>query len=399
MDNEPHHTSDLQQFSFLLILAAVSLMLVVIVWPFFTPLLWAALAAIMFQPLYRWSLRRCRGKRNPAALLSLLIIMVAVLMPAFWIGSLVVAETLGLVTSFRTDPVDIEAWADSLFSALPQSAQKLIVDNDWNNVAILQERLQAYAGDAVSFIGGQVYSIGSGALSFFLALGVFLYVTYFLLRDGSRIGEAILHSAPVQRAIADRLAERFLGIVRATIKGTVVVGIVQGTVGGLTLWMAGINSALLLGVVMTVLSVIPVLGTGLVWLPAGIWLIASGNIGAGLFVIGVGFIVISSIDNVLRPILVGRDTGIPDWIILVTTLGGLSLIGFSGIVLGPLVAGLFLASWSILQEQRAEDKAAAEAYRTNVSADGKARSADSSKAPEPAPGAPTGSGDAQARGA
>ncbi|NCQ64590.1 MAG: AI-2E family transporter, partial [Alphaproteobacteria bacterium] len=93
----------------------------------------------------------------------------------------------------------------------------------------------------------------------------------------------------------------------------------------------------------------------------------------GVFVLGSGFVIISSADNVLRPILVGRDTGIPDWIILVTTLGGLSIAGFSGIVLGPLVAGLFLASWSILQEQRAEDEEAAERYRTRVDPDGKVR--------------------------
>ncbi|MEM6477055.1 MAG: AI-2E family transporter [Pseudomonadota bacterium] len=399
MVEEPHHTSDLQQTSFLLILAAVSLLLVVIVWPFFTALLWSALAAIMFQPLYRWSLRKCRGKRNPAAFLSLTIIMFAVLLPAFWIGTIVIAETLGVVSWFRANPIDIVAWANSIFASLPETVRQTIIDNGWNDVGTLQERLQGYIGEAVTFIGGQAFSIGSGALSFVLAFGVGLYVTYFLLRDGSRIGEAILHSAPVERAIADRLAERFLGIVRATIKGTVVVGLVQGTVGGLTLWLAGVGSALLLGVVMAILSLIPVLGTGLVWVPAGIWLIVSGEVWAGLFVLGVGFVIISSIDNVLRPILVGRDTGIPDWIILVTTLGGLSIAGFSGIVLGPLVAGLFLASWSILQEQRAEDEEAAAAYRTKVGADGKVPEAGSDKAPAPVPGRKARATKAQTKGA
>ena len=135
--------------------------------------------------------------------------------------------------------------------------------------------------------------------------------------------------------------------------------------------LAGVPSALLLGVLMAILALIPAVGTALVWVPAGIWLIVSGELWAGIFVLGAGAVIISSVDNVLRPILVGRDTGIPDWIILVTTLGGISLAGFSGIVLGPLVAGLFLASWSILQEQRAEDEEARERYRTKVGPDGK----------------------------
>jgi len=134
-----------------------------------------------------------------------------------------------------------------------------------------------------------------------------------------------------------------------------------------------VPSALLLGVLMAILALIPAVGTALVWAPVGIWLLVSGEIWQGVFVLGSGFIIISSADNVLRPILVGRDTGIPDWIILVTTLGGLSIAGFAGIVLGPLVAGLFLASWSILQEQRAEDEDAAEKYRMKVGVDGKAR--------------------------
>ena len=134
----------------------------------------------------------------------------------------------------------------------------------------------------------------------------------------------------------------------------------------------GVPSELLLGVMMSILALIPALGTALVWVPAGVWLIVTGETWTGIAVLAAGFIIISSIDNVLRPILVGRDTGIPDWIILITTLGGISLAGFSGIVLGPLVAGLFLASWSILQEHRAEDEEAAARYRMRVGPDGKA---------------------------
>lgn len=237
----------------------------------------------------------------------------------------------------------------------------------------MQARVQEIAGESAGLIANQAISIGGGALGFLLSFTLGLYITFFLLRDGTKIGETILHSAPVDRDIADRLAERFLGIVRAVIKGSGVVGLVQGTLGAITMAIAGVPSALLLGVLMAILALIPAVGTALVWGPVGIILLLSGSVWQGVFVLASGFIVISSADNVLRPILVGRDTGIPDWIILVTTLGGLSIAGFSGIVLGPLVAGLFLASWSILQEQRAEDEEAADRYRTKVGADGKVR--------------------------
>ncbi|WP_017664342.1 AI-2E family transporter [Porphyrobacter sp. AAP82] len=354
----PNRTEDLQQASFLIILAVVSLLMAVIVWPFAQPLLWAALAAIMFQPLYRTVLRRLRGRRNPAAGLSLLIIFIVVLIPAAWIASMVVEQAFVLVTTLQEEPVDLAALFDTVYTALPGFARDAVDRSGWADITMVQTRLQELLTQSAGMIASQAVSIGSGALSFFLSFGVALYVMFFLLRDGERIGRTVLCAVPVERSIADRLAERFLGIVRATIKGTGVVALVQGALGWITLLIAGVPSALLFGVVTAIFALVPVIGAGAVWLPAGLWLLVTGATWQGIFVLLVGFFIISSADNVLRPILVGRDTGIPDWIILITTLGGISLVGFSGIVLGPLVAGLFLASWSILREQREEDEEA-----------------------------------------
>ena len=373
MTGEHHGTTELKQISFLLILAAVTFMLVVIVWPFATTILWSALAAIMFQPLYAWSLKLCRGRRNPAAALALTIILFAVLLPAMWIGTMVVREILEVVNSVRAEPIDLAAWVETIYTSLPEALRQFVDDRGLTDISVVQGRVQEFVAESAGIIVNQAISIGGGAFGFFLSFGLGLYVTYFLLRDGKRIGETILHSAPVERQIADRLAERFLGIVRATIKGSFVVGMVQGALGAITFLIIGMQSALLLGVIMGFFSLIPAVGTGIVWVPVGAWLIISGDIWQGVFVLVAGFFIISSADNILRPILVGRDTGIPDWIILITTFGGLSLFGFSGIVIGPLVAGLFLASWSILQEQRAEDEEAAKLYRTKVAPDGKVR--------------------------
>lgn len=370
MAHQPHRTEDLQQASFLTILVVVSLLMAVVVYPFAQPLLWAALAAIMFQPLYRRVLRRLRGRRNPAAGLSLLIIFILVLVPAGWIASMVIGQAIVLVTTLQQQPIDLAAWFDAAYTSLPKIARDAVDRSGWADVTMVQTRLQELLTQSAGMIATQAVSIGSGALGFFLSFGVGLYVMFFLLRDGERIGRTVLCAMPVERSIADRLAERFLGIVRATIKGTGVVALVQGALAWITLLIAGVPSALLFGVVTVFFALVPVIGAGAVWLPAGLYLLITGETWQGVFVLLTGFFIISSADNVLRPILVGRDTGIPDWIILITTLGGISLVGFSGIVLGPLVAGLFLASWSILREQREEDEEAVRQETIHVDAKG-----------------------------
>ena len=359
MAHQPHRTDELQHASFLIILAVVSLLMAVIVLPFAQPLLWAGLSAIMFQPLYRAVLRQMRGRRNPAAGVTLLIIFFVLMVPALWIGTLVVQEAITLITTLQQQPLDLAKLFDSVYAMLPGIAQEAVDRSGWADMAKVQLRIQEFLTESAGIIAGQAVSIGSGALSFVLSFGVALYVLYFLLRDGERIGRTVLHAVPVERSISERLAERFLGIVRATIKGTGVVALVQGALGTITLTIAGVPSALLFGVIMAIFALVPVIGSGAVWVPAGLYLLLIGDYWQGLFVLLTGFFIISSADNVLRPILVGRDTGIPDWIILITTLGGISLVGLSGIVLGPLVAGLFLASWSILREQREEDEEAA----------------------------------------
>lgn len=362
MAHSPHRTDELQQASFLLILAVVSLLMAVIIWPFATALLWAALAAIMFQPLYRWMLRKLRGRRNPAALASLGVIVFAVLVPAAWLSALVFEEALVLMATLQEQPLDLAATFDRVYGMLPQIAQEAVDRSGWANVETAQTKLQELLADSAGMIATQAVSIGSGALSFMLAFAVGLYVMFFLLRDGERIGRTLLNTVPVERSIAERLAERFLGIVRATIKGSGVVGLVQGVLAGISFVIVGLESALLFGVLTTIFALVPVIGAGAVYIPIGLWLLVTGAMWQSAFILVFGIVVISSSDNVLRPILVGRDTGIPDWIILITTLGGISFLGFSGIVLGPLVAGLFLASWSILQEYRDEDARAAETF-------------------------------------
>jgi predicted PurR-regulated permease PerM len=227
MNQQPHRTEELQHASFLIILAVVSLLMAVIILPFAQPLLWAGLAAIMFQPLYRNILRRMGGRRNPAAGVSLLVIFFVVMVPALWIAALVAQQAIRLVAALQQQPVDLAALFNSVYGALPSTAQEAIDRSGWADMANVQARIQELLSESAGMIAGQAVSIGSGALGFLLSFGVALYVMYFLLRDGERVGRAVMRAIPVERSIAERLAERFLGIVRATIKGTGVVALVQ----------------------------------------------------------------------------------------------------------------------------------------------------------------------------
>ena len=342
----------IERGGFLVLLALVTIALVFIVLPFARSLLWAMLAAIMFQPLYQRILRRMPNSANLAAASALLVITFAVILPAFLVGSAVVDEAAGIILAFQEGKIDVAGGFQDLYAMLPANIRSALDDAGWGNMAALQDRAQQFLTESAGMIVSQTVAIGSGAFGFMLSFGVGLYVTYFLLRDGDRIGPAVLVGLPIDHHIARRMADKFLSIVRATIKGSVVVGLVQGALGAITFWIAGMPSVALFGVLMAVASFLPAIGPALVWVPAAIWLLATGEIWQGMVVIFSGVAVIGLVDNLLRPILVGRDTGIPDWVILVTTLGGIALLGLSGIVLGPLVAGLFLAGWSIVHEQR-----------------------------------------------
>jgi len=354
--NQTGH-SRTEQGGFLLFLALVSIALAVVVWPFARPLLWATLAAIMFQPLYQWLLPRCKNSANKAAAATLLIITIAIVIPAFLIGSLIVDQAVSVFLAFRDGRIDVALWFAQIREALPASLQSALDSSGFGNLEGLLGRAQDFARESTGIIAQQALVIGNSALGFVLAFGVGLYAAFFLLRDGKSISSSILKALPMSGDITGRLAEKFLSIVRATIKGSIVVGLVQGALGATTFWIVGMPSAALFGLLMAIFSLLPALGPAIVWLPVAIYLLASGEVWQGVAVIGSGVLVIGMADNILRPILVGRDTGIPDWMILVTTLGGIGLIGLSGIVIGPLVAGLFLASWAILREQREAETA------------------------------------------
>ncbi|WP_298092111.1 AI-2E family transporter [uncultured Sphingomonas sp.] len=339
----------------ILFLAGITLALGLVVSSFAGALLWAALAALLFQPLFQRLLARWPDRRNMAAAVTLLIITVAVVIPAIVIASLVVDQAAGVYTQMRSGRINFAAYFQQVHDALPLRLQHLLDSSGFNSFERAQARISAVISNSVSVIASQALSIGRNAAAFLLAFGVGLYVTYFLLRDGDRLGPAIVRAMPLQPIVAERIADKFVAVVRATIKGSGVVALVQGALGAITFWIVGIPAALLWGLLMAIAALLPAIGPAIIWVPIAIYLLATSAIWQAAVVILSGVLVIGLADNILRPILVGRDTGIPDWLVLVTTLGGIDLIGLSGIVVGPLAGALFITAWQILTEQREEE--------------------------------------------
>lgn len=342
----------LEHGGFLLFLAIISIGLMLIVSAFMGALLGAVLGALLFQPLFQRLLRRCKGRRNMAAALTLLIITIAVVIPAMIITSLVVGQAAEVYDQIRSGQINVALYFGKLHSALPLRLQHWLDTSGFGSFDLVEERVSQAINNSVSLIARQALSIGANAASFLLAFGIGLYVMYFLLRDGEHIGPAILRALPIKPAIASRLAEKFVVVVRATIKGSGLVALAQGSLGAVTFWIVGLPAALLWGMLMVVAALLPAIGPAIVWGPVAVYLLATGAIWQAVVVVFSGMLVIGLVDNILRPLLVGRDTGIPDWLVLVTTLGGIEVVGISGIVVGPLVAALFLTGWQILTEQR-----------------------------------------------
>jgi predicted PurR-regulated permease PerM len=180
---------------------------------------------------------------------------------------------------------------------------------------------------------------------------VALYLLYFFLRDGERLVDGMVRALPLGDERERRLFHRFASITRATIKGTFIVGAIQGALGGIAFAILGIRAAIFWGVIMTVISLLPAVGSVLVWGPAAIILMLTGSLVKGIVLLVIGIAIISTVDNVLRPVLVGRETRMPDWLVFVSILGGIAAVGLSGFVIGPIVAGLFITVWEMFVEE------------------------------------------------
>ncbi|HYE97144.1 MAG TPA: AI-2E family transporter [Rubricoccaceae bacterium] len=338
----------LQNGFFLLLLALVTLAFVWVVRDFFAPVLWAATFAIVFRHPYRHIRRALRGRENAAAGLTTLAVILLVLVPVGLLVTALVGEALGLYESVASGEVDVQGPMQTVQGWLP-------LVQDWLarfgvDPASIQRSLQGAADAAGRVLAAQALLVGQNALRLGLMTFVMLYVLYFFLRDGERLVGWLVRAMPLGSHRERRLMERLAEVTRATVKGTMVVGAIQGALGGILFAVLGLPAALFWAVVMAAASLIPTIGTALVWMPAAVVLFAMGDVGRGIALL-VGGTIIGSVDNLLRPVLIGHDTAMPDYLVLLSTLGGLALFGFTGLIAGPLIAALFLVVWQMFIEE------------------------------------------------
>lgn len=340
--------------SLLLIVIAVSALFALLIRPFWSTLLIAAITAGLAHPQFVRFEALLKGRSVLAAGLSVLGVVMLVIGPFVAVLGLVVSQTIEVSESVRPwlqrqldDPDAAQGlWlrVQGILATLP-FGQRI--------VPLLPDGAEVIAkiGELVSGIGSILVnglaSVTRGTANFVLQLFVFLYSLFFFLLGGREILDRILYYVPLPSSDEDELVDRFISVTRATLKGSLVIGLMQGALAGLAFAAAGIQGAAFWGTVMVVLSVIPGVGAALIWIPAVLWLVAQGDIGPA---VGLGVwcaVVVGTIDNFLRPRLVGRDAKMSDLMILLSTLGGLGLFGPLGFVLGPVVAALFVTVWEL----------------------------------------------------
>lgn len=342
-----------QDLSFIGLVVLVTIAFIFLLLPFYSAVLWAAILAVLFNPLQRRLTGRFRGRRTPAAAVSLLVCICVVVIPVTLVFGALAQEANALYQSISTREFDPASLVDRARERLPGWVVNLLEHADLGDFEALQERLTAAMSTISAFVASRAVSIGQGTAQFLISLGVMLYVLFFLFRDGPQLTAAIVRASPLSRRHSQHLLRKFSEVVKATVKGNFIIGIIQGTIGGLTFWALGIQAPLLWGVVMTVLSLLPAVGAFLVWAPVAAYLLVVGDYVRGGILIAVGALIISMVDNLLRPALVGKDLRLPDYMVLISTLGGLALFGMNGFVIGPLIAALFVAVWSLLADERA----------------------------------------------
>ena len=328
----------------ILLVIAISLIFFAMVRGFIMTVLLAAILSGMVQPFYRWLVKVLRGRRSLASAITTLAVFVVIVVPLLGLAGIVVAQAIDISES-------VAPWVQRQLGQ-PNELDRLLDRIPFMDTLTpyrdqIVQKLGEFVAGVGSFLVGQLAATTRGTAVFFFKLFIMLYSMYFFLTDGAKVLDKILYYMPLSASEENRMVEKFVSVSRATLKGTLIIGVIQGGLAGLAFAVLGIDGAFFWGTIMAVLSIIPGVGTALVWIPAVIFLLAVGApIRALLLTVWCAGLV-GTVDNVLRPRLVGKDTKMPDLLILLGTLGGLVLFGAVGIIVGPIVAALFVTVWEI----------------------------------------------------
>lgn len=355
----PLKTPELEFKSLLALVLAATLLFALILWPFFAAVCWAVFIAIVFWPMHLRLLRGSHGRPNMAAAASLTVILLIVILPLAMVLTTITQEASLLVEKLRSGEIQLGVFFQRMVEALPAWARGMLERFGVSDFSLVQQKLLAALSGSGQALTARAFSIGQGTLDFAVGFFVMLYVLFFLFRDGEGLSRAIARTIPLREDHTQRLLIQFSTVVRATVKGNIVVALVQGALGGLAFFVLGVPGAMLWGAVMALFSLLPAVGAFLVWGPVAGYFFFTGELVKGVGLTLWGAVVIGLVDNFLRPILVGRDTRMPDYLVLVATLGGIVVFGLNGFVIGPVIAAVFLVSWEMLASARQQPSVSA----------------------------------------
>lgn len=316
-----------------------------VIYPFLGAVFWAVVIAIVFYPLYKWILARLSGRANFASFVTLSLVFLIVIIPLLLVFLAVIREASTLITTIQADEASLQNLFESVFGLLPKLLISMLSGIGITDFEGFQTRAAAEVSGWIGAIAPQVLQLGQSTANFLINLFVMLYLTFFLFRDGEKLLANVKSALPLRPETQDMLFARFGLVVRATVRGDILVAMLQGGLGGIGFWVLGIPAAILWTVLMSFLALLPVLGAALVWIPFAIYLLSTGEVVQGFGLMAYGLLVISVVDNFVRPLLIGKVTKIPEFIVLISTLGGVAAFGLQGFITGPVVAAMFISAW------------------------------------------------------
>lgn len=335
---------NLSQRLFLLLVFLVSFLFFGLIREFSLGIFWAIVLSILFTDTHKRILSSVKGKKNLAAGLTLLGILVAVILPIVLLSVAVTNETIQIIDELEKKEISFR----EIFGGLQLWISPYLV-----KLGITIENIESTVSNAAlegsGEFGKRIIGFTSNIFNSVLQIAIMLYVLFFFLRDGKEIRKLVVKNFPLMDSIEHRLFNRFANATKATVKGSLLIAVLQGVLGGILFLILGVKGAVLWGALMILASLLPVGGV-IIWAPIAAVYLYQGQYLEGIVIILVGALLIGLLDNVLRPRLVGNDTRLPDYIILISTLGGISWFGLSGFVLGPVVAALFITCWQIVGE-------------------------------------------------
>ncbi len=334
---------------FFVFLALITALLLYVLSPFFYPIFWAAVIAGVFRPIHVRLKRKIINKPNLNATLSLAIVILIFIIPMVLIGTLLFQESAQIYS--RISEKGTSGLQERVQGVIDGVRHNRFVRNLNIDEQYLANKLSEMASAGVTFVFDSLKKWAQNVVLFIIMFVIMLYLLFYFIRDGDKLLGHCLVVSPLGRERTSLLYGKFISTTRAALKSTLILGGIQGAVGGFLFWITGIEAVLIWGLVMILAAMLPT-GSAIVWGPAGIIMLVTGHIWEGVVILVGGTLIVGTVDNVLRPFLIGKDISMHPVLIFLSTLGGLSIFGFAGFIIGPVIASLFTALWDIFEELR-----------------------------------------------